>query len=109
MMDIIMEQAYGNVTIEAEVLIDEHPDTSWLEGEPYWADRWAAYKRGEFHFIGIRAKADIVVNETIQTITSGGLWGVESDSNQEHLDDIAKEEIDEVRDILKALRFYQPS
>lgn len=78
------------------------------------ADQWC--------YIGIRAEAEIQVEATwensvvskvswskpiapYQTITSGGLWGIESDSDHDYLESVEKEELTELRGQLKALGF----
>ena len=56
-------------------------------------------------FIGIRAEAEIVVHGVCQTITSGGLWGIESDSARQYLSDVEQEEVDQLKAILQSLGF----
>ena len=41
--------------------------------------------RGDWGYIGVRADAEIIVDGVSQDITSGGLWGVESDSDRAYL------------------------
>jgi hypothetical protein len=68
---------------------------------------------GDWYYIGIRAKAEILIPDgtlsgqvyITQTITSGGLWGTESDSDKSHLESIAKEELAALRTQLTALGF----
>ncbi len=43
--------------------------------ESYGTDWW---------MVGIWAQVEVVVNNIIQSITSGGLWGVESDSGRDY-------------------------
>ncbi len=46
--------------------------------------RMEAYNRGDWHMVGIRAVAEVVTaSGTIQTLRSGGLWGIESDSGND--------------------------
>lgn len=71
-------------------------------------ERMDAYIRGEWDMIGIKAVATIHIpirdNDTkIQTIDSGYLWGIESDSDNSHLQEIEKERIDEVKECLRVL------
>ncbi len=73
-------------------------------------NRMEAYGRGEFGFLGIMATADIAVptapgNATVQHITSGGLWGVESDSGDTYLTEIEQEQVSELKEQLTALGF----
>ena len=63
--------------------------------------------RGEWQYIGIRAVASIVVGYTVQAIESPGLWGVESDSGDDYLKEIADEEIAALRRILLDLGFTE--
>lgn len=56
--------------------------------------------------IGIIAKAEVVSAQGIcQTIRSGGLWGIESDSGKEYLEEIATEELGQLREELAGLGF----
>jgi hypothetical protein len=88
--------------IRVLVLPDEDPDTSFLDqGE--FSDRKAAYRRGDFSFVGVRAQAEITVDGILQTIVSGGLWGVESDAGDAYLLEVAGEEYHDLRRILKTL------
>lgn len=84
------------------VLPDEDPDVSFLDQDEF-EDRKEAYRRGNFSFVGVRAEAEIVVDGIIQHITSGGLWGVESDAGDEYIEGIAQEEYTDLRKILKTL------
>lgn len=74
-------------------------------------DRMESLNNGQWCYIGIRADAEVLVpmgekpHGVIQTITSGGLWGIESDSDSAYLDSIGKEELADLRGQLKALGF----
>ena len=86
------------------VLPDDDPDTSFLDqGDPEDQDRKEAYRRGDFSFVGVRAEAKIIVDGISQTITSGGLWGVESDAGDAYIKEVAGEEYVDLRRILKTL------
>ena len=75
--------------------------------------RMESMNRGDFCFIGIRADAEVSLCResvtdacwTVQTITSGGLWGIESDSSPEYLKEIEQEQLSELREQLKAIGF----
>lgn len=67
--------------------------------------RMEAFNAGNWHFIGVRAYAEIVINGVIQTITSGGLWGIESDSDVDYIKEVAKEQLYELTEQLQALGF----
>jgi len=99
--------------------------------EEYWRNAMrknaiANYDRIEqlhndyFSFIGITAEAEINLMAsigvyansgkpvyTIQHITSGGLWGIESDSDAAYLKEIEDEQLSELRDQLHAIGFSQ--
>lgn len=94
-------------SITIRKLADDSPDLSWLEQDcfaesGYGPARLANY--GEtWGMVGIRADAEIVACGVVQTISSAGLWGVESDSSDEHFAEIASDELDALRDILTEL------
>lgn len=68
--------------------------------------RMESLNNGNWCFIGIIAKAEIrTKNGTSQTITSGGLWGIESDSGESELDQVGKEQLEGLRQELKRLGF----
>ena len=92
------------LSITAKQLPDPFPDTSYLEAEGF-EHRRQQYENGGFEFIGVRAEAEIVVNTVCQTITSGGLWGIESDSDHQYLVEIENEEVDQLKAILQSLGF----
>lgn len=112
-----------SVTVQMErlVITDDGPDTSYLhqdyrdvkdpaEREKYLAQdraRVEAYDRGEWHFIGVRARAHVEVrrgkNITCYTIDSAGLWGIESDSDDSYLEEVFREEAAQLEADIKAL------
>lgn len=56
-------------------------------------------------FVGVRADARIQLNgDLVQKITSGGLWGIESDSG-DYFKEVENEQLDELRDQLHAIGF----
>ena len=77
--------------------------------------RAEAFNRGAWYSFGIFAEAEIKVPNSdgpvgvcaeyavTQIISSGGIWGIESDSDPEHLKSSANEELDQLRSILRAL------
>jgi Holliday junction resolvasome RuvABC DNA-binding subunit len=83
---------------------DEQPDTSYLEQEGF-EDRLEEFENGEFSFVGIKAVAHISVNGLPQSIESMGVWGVESDSDDKHFDEMADEELSQLVGILEELGF----
>jgi hypothetical protein len=78
-------------------------------------DRMESLNVGNWCYIGIRAEARVIVNEQIigpvashgiaQTITSGGLYGIESDSGKEHITETIQEELANLKTELLALGF----
>jgi hypothetical protein len=81
---------------------DPDPDASYLDQDDF-EDRRAAYKRGEFHFVGVRAEAEVTIEETEQVLTSPGLWGIEGDLDEEELMRVVSEEWSVLRDVLKTI------
>lgn len=75
------------------------------------AERLAAFNRGDWNMIGIMAEAEVLIPEDtipgpswlIQHITSGGLWGIESNSGEEYFAEVEKEEITQLKGHLKTL------
>lgn len=94
------------LNITAKQLWDPFPDASYLE-QPGFEDRYQQFHNGDFGFIGIQAEAEIVAHGVCQTITSGGLWGIESDSDRSYLSEIEQEELQELRAILQSLGFSE--
>jgi len=68
-------------------------------------ERMERLNRGDWCYIGIRAEAKIMIDNVCQKITSGGLWGVESDSSREYFAEIEAEELYELRKQLTAAGF----
>lgn len=75
-------------------------------------ERMESLNRGDFCFIGIKAEADVVLSVCkdsshllTQTIRSGGLWGIESDSDDSFLEETEKDELSQLRTELKSLGF----
>ncbi len=68
-------------------------------------DRMESLNRGDWCFIGVSADAEIVLGDTCQTITSGGLWGIESDSGSDYFAETEQEQLAELREQLHAIGF----
>ncbi|MGA3317004.1 MAG: hypothetical protein ABSC64_11275 [Candidatus Korobacteraceae bacterium] len=79
--------------------------SSNVQKSPGFEERYQHYQNGDFAFIGIRAEAEIVVNGVCQVITSGGLWGIESDSDLQYLAEIEHQEVDPLKAIPQSLGF----
>lgn len=88
--------------VRVVVVEDTDPDPSYLDQEEF-EDRREAYQRGDFYFVGIRAEAEVVIEGTLQTLQSGGLWGIESDSERSYFEEVANEEWSQLRDVLKTV------
>jgi len=77
-------------------------------------ERMLQFCNGDRCMKGIRAEAQIITSlnlldslqsATVNRISSHGLWGIESDSDEEYVKEIEKEELSELRDILTLLGF----
>jgi hypothetical protein len=75
--------------------IDEYPDVSWLR-DAADRERLDAFHEGIWHLIGIQASANVLIplggHLVTQTVTSPGLFGIESDSDEEYLEEVYAEE-----------------
>jgi len=68
--------------------------------------RMERYNAGDWYMLGIKVTAEVqFTGDTVQTIRSGGLWGIESDSEESYLKDIEKDELDSLREELLACGF----
>lgn len=73
-------------------------------------ERMESLNRGDWCFLGIRADAELWIpngigSGTVQLITSGGLWGVESDSGYKYIAEVEQEQLAELREQLTAIGF----
>jgi len=61
-------------------------------------------------YIGIRAKANIIIIQngtgTLYSVTSAGLWGCASDSEEEYLNEVYEEEKSTLREHLKLMATF---
>jgi hypothetical protein len=68
--------------------------------------RHEALCRGDWGFLGCVAKATVSYptahGRRLQTFSSGGLWGIETDSASSHQDEIAREELADLKSHLEA-------
>ena len=70
--------------------------------------RMEALSNGAYHLIGIQAGAEITLTgSTTQRLTSGGLWGVESDAGEPCLQTFEKEELEDLKEELLAVGFSE--
>jgi hypothetical protein len=103
----------------AEVHIDrrergdmEHGEYRYFncgDGDPEYIEadykRYEAYNRDEWGMLFCVAEAKISINGITQTLTSGGLAGVESDSEESYFREIEDEQLDELREVLQSCGF----
>jgi len=68
-------------------------------------ERMESLNNGNWHYIGIRVIAEININGVLQDISSGGLWGIESDSSNDYIKEVEEEEISNLISQLKELGF----
>lgn len=88
---------------------DDSPDTSYLEQEGF-EDMLRRYNEGEFGFMGIRAEVTIQISNVgygggwyLQTISSPGLWGVETLADDNYLTEVFAEECEILKSMLLEL------
>ena len=67
--------------------------------------RMESLNNQDWYYLGIRADARIVIGNLCQDITSGGLWGIESDSGEEYFKEEEENQLSELKDVLKSLGF----
>jgi len=78
-------------------------------------DRMLALSNGDFCFIGIKAEAEVGISldggktYKLDTLTSGGVWGIESDSGESYLAGFEREELADLRQTLLAYGFGRSS
>jgi hypothetical protein len=84
------------VTFERVTLADDCLDAPHQRDEGMSTDREADYYAGKWEYIGIMARAVVRVvrngNGTIYVLESAGLFGIESDSGDECLNEVFQEE-----------------
>jgi hypothetical protein len=76
--------------------------------------RLDAWRNGEWHFLGVRARATIKVPHGINPhcwitseLLSPGLWGIESDNGDEYFLQVYREEREILIAMLASLRTYE--
>jgi len=67
--------------------------------------RMESLNNGEWGYIGVKASARIEVSGVILEITSGGVWGIESDSGEDFIQEIEREQLSGLKGILQELGF----
>jgi hypothetical protein len=74
-------------------------------------ERMEGLNNGNWYYIGIMAKAKIGISfdggltYKIDEITSGGLWGIESDSDKKYIKEVENEELQDLKRTLAAYGF----
>lgn len=72
-------------------------------------ERMEGLNRGDWCYTGIRAHAEYSIGTTgyavIQELASGGMWGVESDSDKEFIESVEHDELNELQKQLTAIGF----
>jgi len=86
------------VVVEA----DTDPDASYLDAREL-SERRERFRRGEFEFLRVRAEAEVLIEGTVQTLTSPGLSSIESDLDAKDVDQVMGEEWSALRGVLKAV------
>lgn len=72
----------------------DHVEENWRRAEAY-GDTWVN--------VGVMARAVVTIDGIYQSLRSGGVWGVESDASDDHLETLAREELGELLDVLAAI------
>lgn len=69
-------------------------------------DRMERLQRGDWHYIGIRAEAEVqLTSDIVQRISSGGVWGIESDSDKSYYAEVQADELWSLKAELRAMGF----
>lgn len=91
------------------VVVDDYDaDVTYLD-QVGFEDRKRALLRGDFGFIGIRARVEVTIPQSathgvVQVFESLGMWGIESDSDPAYLTFQYEQECAELVSILRALK-----
>jgi hypothetical protein len=103
-------KASDDPTVDNQAALSQHRKDMRINAEQDYK-RMRGLVNGDYCFIGITAEARVLIpaqpqgHSIAQTITSGGLWGIESDSDADYLTGIEKEQTDELREQLHAVGF----
>jgi len=103
--------------MKVEQLLDSDADTEYLD-KPVNKNRKEEYADNKFCYVGLRATAEIKIPMHKQSnwekgqgcwmhqiISSGGIWSIESDSPKAHMRAMAKNTLEELREMLLELDF----
>lgn len=77
-------------------------DAEYIEAD---YKRYQAYNAEDWQMLFCQAVATVSVKGVMQTVTSGGLGGVESDSGPAYFKELRKTEVGELREILVSMGF----
>lgn len=98
--------AYFSPCIEEETLVELRKHDGGMTPA-----RAREYIRGEWHYIGVQAKACVHIirngTGTYYSFLSPGLWGIENDSGEAYLNEVFEEEKNTLRADLEALRDFK--
>jgi hypothetical protein len=88
--------------------IGDNPERSFAEQQEAAEERMAAFKRGDWGYIGVRARAALAIPigqgcRRLMTVESAGLWGIESDSDAEYLASVFADEQETLKGELMTL------
>ena len=94
------EYRYCNIELSGE-------DTGNPESVEQDYQRLEAFNQGQWWEIGVVAKATVQLRPDgpIQTLHSGGLWGIESDSEDGYMNEVKQDELAALADELAAVGF----
>jgi hypothetical protein len=73
-------------------------------------ERMESLNNGNWFFMGIETIAEVHTSQDgknwlINTLSSGGLWGIESDSDNSYIEEVNNEQINELKTVLKEYGF----
>lgn len=96
---------------------DKQPFDYLFQDPDYRAEdeaRLTAWRRDEWHFVGIRARAIIKIPYgtnpqcwITSELLSPGLWGIESDSGDEYFQQVYQEECQIIMTMLTSMKTYK--
>lgn len=105
-------------SVYVQLVHDDDPDASWLEQSPRELGsitaavenrrRLLALQRGDWYFVGARLAADVLIHHDGRTperltLTTPGVWGIESDSDVDYFREVALDDWDYLAADLAAL------
>lgn len=86
---------------------DDIPDVERRRYEAQDRERLGAYDRDEWYFEGCSAKATVLTaiegmpgSRRLHVFTSGGLWGIASDSDAAYKASVERDQLSDLKDVL---------